>query len=99
MDDKYQLVETTFMMDFDIADAFGLDAIQDTFNRAFKEWKSNYKMLTALVIALNNKLWQHWELGRHDYGLLYDKLWKEADHYAVTHLKGEELKYFYIVTD
>ena len=33
--------KTTFWEDFTIADYFGKDAIQDTYNRAFKEWKSN----------------------------------------------------------
>lgn len=34
----YEL-QTTFGDDFSIADRFGLSAIQDTFNRAFEEWK------------------------------------------------------------
>ena len=41
----YEL-QTTFRNDFSIADRFGLSAVQDTFNRAFKEWKENYKYLT-----------------------------------------------------
>ena len=32
-------VKTTFWEDFSIAERFGLSAIQDTFNRSFKEWK------------------------------------------------------------
>ena len=58
-----QRISTTFWMDFTIADHFGKNAIQDTFNRAFKEWKSNYKYLTELVGVLNHKLWQHYEVG------------------------------------
>lgn len=38
----YEL-QTTFWEDFSIADRFGLSAIQDTFKRAFEEWKNNYK--------------------------------------------------------
>ena len=34
-------VKTTFWEDFSIAERFGLSAIQDTFNRAFKEWKED----------------------------------------------------------
>jgi hypothetical protein len=34
--------KTTFGDDFDIADSFGCDAVLDTFNRAFTEWKDNY---------------------------------------------------------
>ena len=36
-------VQTTFWEDFSAADIFGLSAIQDTFNRAFEEWKGNCK--------------------------------------------------------
>ena len=45
---------TTFYMDFTIADHFGIEAIKDTFNRAFEEWKTDYKYLTFLVLNLNN---------------------------------------------
>mgnify|MGYP001190277844 CR=1 FL=1 len=41
----YEL-QTTFWEDFSIADRFGLSAIQDTFKRAFEEWKNNYKYLS-----------------------------------------------------
>lgn len=52
LENGYEL-QTTFWNDFSIADRFGLSAIQDTFNRAFKEWKENYKYLTELVLVLN----------------------------------------------
>ena len=51
--------QTTFWIDFTIADKFGYFAVQDTYNRAFKEWKDNYIYLTELVIVLNHKVWQH----------------------------------------
>lgn len=44
-------VQTTFWEDFSAADIFGLSAIQDTFNRAFEEWKGNCKYLTELVVV------------------------------------------------
>ena len=47
---------TTFWQDFSIADTYGLQAIQDTFNRAFDEWKEDYKYLTELVLVLNHKI-------------------------------------------
>lgn len=94
-----QRVSSTFWMDFTIADRFGLNAIQDTFNRAFKEWKSNYKYLTELVGVLNHKLWQHYENGNVEVSQLYDKLWREADAYGCDHLKDDELKFFLYVLD
>ena len=50
LENGYEL-QTTFWNDFSIADRFGLSAVQDTFNRAFKEWKENYKYLTELACA------------------------------------------------
>ena len=94
-----EMVDNTFWMDFTIADAFGMNAIKDTFNRAFKEWKSDYKMLTALVVILNHKIWQHYEHHNDDFAKLYDNLWRQAEDYALTNLKDEELKYYYEITD
>jgi len=89
---------TTFWMDFSIADNFGIDAIQDTFNRAFAEWKGNYQYLTELTMVLNHKIFQ-WYNKRDDFAELYNKLWEKADGYACNNLKGKELDYFYSVTD
>ena len=89
---------TTFWMDFTIADAFGAEAIKDTFNRAFEEWKSDYIYLTELVIVLNHKIWQHYETNE-PIARLYNELWLKADAYAIENLKGDELVYFYRTTD
>ena len=93
----YEL-QTTFWDDFSIADRFGLSAIQDTFNRAFEEWKNNYKYLTELVLVLNHKIWQYHET-RPDMAILYNALWTQTDLYAKENLKDDELSYFYEVTD
>lgn len=90
--------KTTFYQDFTIADRFGIEAVKDTFNRAFEEWKSDYVYLTELVMVLNWKLWEHYE---NNVGLanVYSDLWIEADRYAIENLKGEELSYFFSTTD
>ena len=41
--------QTTFWEDFSIADAFGEDAVKDTFKRAFEEWKDDYRYLTDIL--------------------------------------------------
>ena len=90
--------QTTFWDDFSIADAFGKEAIQDTYDRAFKEWKSNYIYLTELVMVLNHKIWQ-WYEKNDEYAELYNELWQQADRYACDNLKDEELSYFYQTLD
>lgn len=90
--------KTTFWMDFSIADRFGVDAIKDTFERAFNEWKDNYVYLTELVMVLNWKIWDWYERDN-DVAMVYNTLWEFADNYAVNNLKDEELSYFYNTTD
>jgi len=90
--------QTTFYTDFSIADAFGVGAITDTYNRAFENWKNNVVYLTELVMALNWKIFEHYE-SNPTYARVYDKLWRKADSYAVKNLKGDDLKYFYKTTD
>ena len=89
---------TTFWEDFSIADHFGIKAVKDTYNRAFKEWKDNYKYLTELVMVLNWKIWQHYETNE-PLARVYNELWQQADNYACENLKGEEAEYFFRVTD
>lgn len=90
---------TTFWGDFTIADGFGINAIKDTYKRAFDEWKNNYKYLTELVMILNWKIWQHYENGNEEVAKVYDELWRKADNYVCENLQGEELSYFYRTTD
>lgn len=100
-------IQTTFWSDFTIADRFGLEAIQDTFDRAFAEWKNDHKYLTELVIVTNWKLWEHYRLASLPVALpdempkarLYDELWRQCDAYACDTLKGKELEYFLKWTD
>lgn len=89
---------TTFWEDFSIADKYGIAGVKDTYKRAFDEWKGNYKFFTELVIVLNHKIWQHCEINC-ELAALYDRLWREADEYAMNNFKGEELDYYYRVTD
>lgn len=89
---------TTFWQDFTIAEKFGVEGIKDTFDRAFKEWKSDYKYLTELVMVLNHKIW-YWYEKNDTMARLYNDLWEKADMYATNNLKGEELSYFYRITD
>ena len=90
--------KTTFWDDFTIADRFGINAIKDTYKRAFNEWKGNYIYLTELVMVLNHKIWQWYERNQ-QFAEIYNDLWKQADQYAVDNLKGKELEYFYSTTD
>lgn len=89
---------TTFTGDFDIAEKFGVSAVKDTFRRAFNSWKNNYKYLTNLVMVLNHKIFEHYNTNP-QLSKVYQDLYYTANDYALQHLKGDERKYFYRVTD
>lgn len=91
-------IKTTFWEDFSIADQFGLEAVRDTYNRSFQEWKSDYIYLTELVMILNWKIWQHYDKNE-KLAQLYDDLWRKTAGYASAHLKDEKLAYYYKTTD
>ena len=90
--------QTTFWYDFSIADAFGVAAVRDTYNRAFEGWKGNVVYLTELVMVLNHKIWAHYGK-RDDLAKVYDELWREADGYCCDNLKGDDWDYYYEITD
>ena len=51
-----------------------------------------------LTLVLNHKIWQYYE-NRPDMAVLYNTLWEQADQYAKENLKGNELSYYWEVTD
>lgn len=97
LENGYKFV-STFPMDFSIADRFGINAVKDTFKRAFSEWAGNYIYLTELVITLNLKIWEHYKTNE-ELARVYNDLWEQTDAYACDNLKGEERAFFYRVTD
>lgn len=68
---------TTFLSDFQIAEAFGEKAVVDTFERS-KEWLPNPEYWGELVVVLNHRLWHHYELGNEDLARTYHELWNKA---------------------
>lgn len=93
----YEL-QTTFWDDFSIADVFGVDAVQDTYDRAFEEWKHDYRYLTELVMVLNHKIWQ-WYRRNETLARLYNTLWDQAAGWAEQTLHGDAIDYYWRVTD
>ena len=92
-------MQTTFWTDFSIADAFGVDAVQDTYDRAFAEWKDNPVYLTELAMVTNHKCWQHYAEGRGTLSKLYEELYWKTDAYALDHLKDDDLTYYWRTMD
>lgn len=90
--------KTTFYTDFSMAEPFGLAAITDTYNRAFKEWKDNIEYITELVMVLNWKIWEHYETNV-TLAKFYQDLWSKLDGWVLDNKKGKDLDYFLSTTD
>ena len=91
--------QTTFYEDFSIADMFGISAIKDTYKRGLETCKAlGYIYLTEFVMALNWKIWEHYQHNDR-VARVYNDLWMDACEIATTTLQGEELSYYYRTTD
>lgn len=90
---------TTLYQDFTIADAFGVDAIRDTYNRVFKEWKHSVEYMTELAMVLNHKIWEHYHKQNSGLYIAYDTLWKQQDEWCMSNLSDEDLSYYVRTTD
>ena len=90
--------KTTFYGDFTIAERFGINAVKDTYKRAFEEWKTNVEYVTELVMVLNHKIWHHYKTNI-ELAKVYNELYDEANEWCWDNLKGEDLDYFYKTTD
>ena len=90
--------KTTFYMDLSIAEPFGKKAIEDTITHAFEEWKCNVIYLTELIMAINWKIWEHFETNA-PVATLYQDWYMDLDDYAQKTLKGADLEYYYRTTD
>ena len=91
-------MQTTFWSDFTIADAFGVDAIKDTFNRAFNEWKSNVEYITELAMVMSWKSCFYYGKNE-EYMNLYSELYHKVDEWCMDNLKENDLVYYIQTTD
>lgn len=99
---------TTFCNDFCIAEHFGIPAVRDTFNRAFKAWKTNAKYMVEICAVSNNLLWNHYNKGNEELSRVYDEFYKKcyehifaADEngHNISPFTDEEVKMMYLVLD
>ena len=91
-------MKTTFWDDFCIADACGVSAIEDTYNRAFNGWKHDYIYLTELSLVLNWKMFQWHEKDDSKYQIYYN-LYTKLDAWCMDNLINSELIYYIDTTD
>lgn len=90
---------TTFNDDFAIADAFGDDAVRDTYKRSFEGWRSDYKYLAELTVVLNKRCWLWYHVGNEARSRLYAELYHRLRGYCNRTLKGDAAQFFFKVLD
>lgn len=91
-------MKTTFWGDFRVCQ-LDKEAIKETFDNAFREWKDDKIYGTELALVLNWLCWFYYEANELEVSRLYDKLWREIDCYICEHWKGENASYYYRTTD
>ena len=91
---------TTFWDDFSVAENFGRQAILETAERCFKEWKNDYKYLTELIMVLNHKSW-YWNEKNNGLMELYANLYYKYDEKAIKALNNNKtaLDYYFKTLD
>ena len=90
--------KTTFWEDFTIADAFGVDAINDTFKRSFDGWKNNVEYITELAMVMSWKSCYYY--GKNEtYMNLYSELYHKVDEWCMNNLINSDLIYYIDTTD
>lgn len=82
--------KTTFYADLSIAEWCGVEGVCDTYKRVMDSWGDDLEFMCEWVIALNQKIWQHYESNQ-AIGKVYDMLWRSADEYCMNHFKGDDL--------
>jgi hypothetical protein len=90
--------KTTFFSDLSIAECFGHNAIQETYDRVLKSYKKDIIYITEFVMCLNHKIWQLHQFDEPT-ARLYDKLWKNGVDFVYKNFKGKDLSYYFEITD
>lgn len=92
--------QTTFWGDFGVADVIGgVEAVRDTFKRAYAVWKDDKVYGTELAMVLNHKAWEWDSKKNKELCDLYIELWRKLDAYILDNWKGENLDYYIRTTD
>lgn len=93
---------TTFGSDFAIANRFGIEAVRDTFRRAFGEWKNDIVYITELTLVMNAYCWHFYEEDNKEYCEQYREYYYQCRDYVYADenpFNEAEQGYFFRCTD
>jgi hypothetical protein len=94
-------IDTTFYADFFVAwKVGGVKGIKDTYNKCFKQYKTDIKYMVELTGALNHMLWHtHSVLGDHEITRLFEELYFKNHKYCCNNFKDDDLEFYTMVLD
>lgn len=99
---------STCWQDFCIANRFGIEAVKDTYNRIFNDFKHDIKVLVELALSTNNMSWRFHSAYEKSHKTLdgqmrdlYISLYEKVNDYVYDsgEVSDEEIGYYFSVTD
>lgn len=95
---------TTFYYDLSIAEFIGgsnaaKKAVEETYRRIVKHWKTDVKYFTEFVCVLNIKCWEHYNRGNEELSRVYSDLYYKANDLAYSTYEGKDLEYYFNMTN
>lgn len=82
-----------FYVELSMAEPFGISAIANTYDRLFVENKHDPIFITELSMAVNWKVYEHYDKEKWIYKL-YQSMWEQIDNHCKQNLKGNDLEYY-----
>ena len=83
-------MQTTFFMDFAIADRFGKQAVINTAKKSYEQYKDDVTYMKEMVFVLNIKCWDFHHAGNSEMSELYSDLYYKYNDLCLNHLKGDD---------
>ena len=92
-------IKFTFYSDFLIADMFGVEAVKDTYRRAYEGWKNNVDAMIEVTIVLNTLCCMHYDKGNEELSKVYSDLYYDCNNACLDNFKGKDLDKYFRITD
>lgn len=90
---------TLFWADFKVAEAFGLEAVRETFVNCGDLNRRDWKEVAELSVVLNHLLWDAHQNSNESLARTYDRLWRIVHNICSAWTDEERVSYYFRLTD
>ena len=91
--------KTTFFSDLSIAEWYGVENVEDTVKRIYKEWFNDVEYFTEFIMCVNHKSWEHYDRKNTELSIYYSELYHELVDEIYNNWDKGALDYFCKITD